>query len=358
MTVTHYTSHSFSYLSSLPLVTDPIPVASNNCAIDRLHKDRCAQAFGRNTLSKPHNGTLTHNHDRQKLMLHAWKTLTSLLSDTNRSTMAWLCSPVSQDELEPFLSQQPVSCFPFERCFSNIAVHQDIHLLSEIYGELPSPTINPTTFLSGTDPRMQKALHHALYWESPPGMRLLYPYQQRTVTWMLKQELDPGVTPDLLYIPIHGVEGSDVVFYLQPSTMEVLRECPMRSQVKGGILCKEMGMGKTCIILGLIMATKYQLLSPEEPMWDKAERPILTPLAFQHFPTPQFQCAREVAHVKDRPTTFPSLVEILIHFIRASPELIDAPGFNDLRSKRAMRNNDIKVLNKQDFCLEIMLCKN
>ena len=50
-----HTSHSFSYLSSLPLVTDPIAVASNDYAKDRLHKDHCAQAFGRNTLSKPHN---------------------------------------------------------------------------------------------------------------------------------------------------------------------------------------------------------------------------------------------------------------------------------------------------------------
>ena len=58
VTVTHHTSHSFSYLSSLPLVTDPIAVASNDCAIDHLHKDRCAQAFGRNTLSKPHNGLI------------------------------------------------------------------------------------------------------------------------------------------------------------------------------------------------------------------------------------------------------------------------------------------------------------
>ena len=48
-------SHFFSYLSSLSLVTDPIAVASNNCAIDHLHKDHCAQAFGRNTLSKPHS---------------------------------------------------------------------------------------------------------------------------------------------------------------------------------------------------------------------------------------------------------------------------------------------------------------
>ena len=52
---THHMSHSFSYLSSLPLVTEPIAVASNDYARDHLHKDRCAQAFGRNTLSKPHS---------------------------------------------------------------------------------------------------------------------------------------------------------------------------------------------------------------------------------------------------------------------------------------------------------------
>ena len=46
-------------MSSLPLVTDPIAVASNNCARDCLHKDCCTQAFGRNTLSKPHTGADT-----------------------------------------------------------------------------------------------------------------------------------------------------------------------------------------------------------------------------------------------------------------------------------------------------------
>ena len=56
-------SHSFSYLSSLPLITDPIAVASNNCARDRLHKDCCAQAFGRNTLSKPHSGICVTTKD-------------------------------------------------------------------------------------------------------------------------------------------------------------------------------------------------------------------------------------------------------------------------------------------------------
>ena len=37
------------------LITDSIAVASNNCAKDCLHIDCCVQAFGRNTLSKPHN---------------------------------------------------------------------------------------------------------------------------------------------------------------------------------------------------------------------------------------------------------------------------------------------------------------
>ena len=213
-------------------------------------------------------------------------------------------------------------------------MRQDPRTLSEIYSELPSPKIDPSTFLSGTGPRTQSGLRHALYWESPPGMGPLYPYQRRTVARMLKQELDPGIAPDPLYIPIQGVEGSNIVFYLQPSTMEVLRECPMRSQAKGGILCEEMGTGKTCIVLGLIMATKYQLSSPEEHMWDEAERPILTPLAFRHFSTPQFQRARQVARVKDQTTVFPSLVEILTHFIRAYPELIDPPGFNGSLKER------------------------
>ena len=183
---------------------------------------------------------------------------------------------------------------------------------------------------------MQKALRRALYWESPPGMRPLYAYQRRTVARMMQQELNPGIAPDPLYVTIHGIqlEGSSKskTFYLQPSTMEILSECPMRSQAKGGILCEEMGTGKTCIVLGLIMGTKHQLSSPEEPLWDEPERPILTPVAFRHFSTRQFESARQVAHVKDRPSGFPSLVEILTHFIRTSPGL--PPGVNESLQER------------------------
>ena len=37
-----------------------VAVASNDCTKDHLHKDCCAQAFGRNTLSKLHSSTLEH----------------------------------------------------------------------------------------------------------------------------------------------------------------------------------------------------------------------------------------------------------------------------------------------------------
>lgn len=68
-----------------------------------------------------HGHLLAHNRDRQKLMLHGRKILFSLLSNTNRSTAAWVRCPVSHNDYEPFLSQQPVSCLCFERNFSNVA---------------------------------------------------------------------------------------------------------------------------------------------------------------------------------------------------------------------------------------------
>ena len=49
-------SHSFLFVKFTLCHRPNSAVASNDCAIDHLHKDHCTQAFGRNTLSKPHNG--------------------------------------------------------------------------------------------------------------------------------------------------------------------------------------------------------------------------------------------------------------------------------------------------------------
>ncbi|KAF8582292.1 hypothetical protein K439DRAFT_1618365 [Ramaria rubella] len=253
--------------------------------------------------------------DQCKALKSLQKALMSIFTYVNRSEKAWSDYSAFVDHFEPFLLQQP-----------------DARSLSEIYSDLPSPTIDPSTFLSGTDPRTRKAFKSALYWKSPPGMRPLYPYQVRTVARMLKQELDPGVAPDPLYFPVDGVKGSGKTFYLQPSTMELLREPPMRSQVKGGILCEEMGTGKTCIVLGLIMATIHQLSSPEEALWDLGERPVLTPLSLRHFPSKTFVRARQKARVRDDQSVgLPSLVEMLTHFIRVSPEFIPTKDYDKIK---------------------------
>jgi hypothetical protein len=74
-----------------------------------------------------------------------------------------------------------------------------------------------------------------------PGLKsTLHQYQRRSVAAMLQRELDPGTVPDPLYIPILGIDGRE--FYLEPATMEILRERPSVSQTRGGILCEEMGM--------------------------------------------------------------------------------------------------------------------
>ena len=52
----HHASHSFIFVKFTPCHRPNSAVASDDCARDHLHKDHCAQAFGRNTLSKPHSG--------------------------------------------------------------------------------------------------------------------------------------------------------------------------------------------------------------------------------------------------------------------------------------------------------------
>ncbi|KAF9817808.1 hypothetical protein IEO21_03150 [Rhodonia placenta] len=185
----------------------------------------------------------------------------------------------------------------------------------EIYSDLPSP--------KGSE---GYTINHI------QGMRSsLYNYQQESVSAMLARELSPTSVNDPLYISIKGVDGT--AFYLQPSTMELRRECPQVIQSRGGILCEELGTGKTVMMLSLILATLDQLPQPEESIFDL--HPIMTPLSFRYFSTAECNTARErLSHgslsrqrksMSERRETLrvPSLVEILLHHCRAYPEKLD-----------------------------------
>lgn len=77
-------------------------------------------------------------------------------------------------------------------------------------------------------------------------------------------------------------------------------------------------------MLGLISATRGQISSPEPSIIES--RPILTPLAFRHFPSSDYVAARQQLDVNYRNSILqrkkarvPSLVELLVHRARAAP---------------------------------------
>jgi hypothetical protein len=112
--------------------------------------------------------------------------------------------------------------------------------------------------------------------------------------------------------------------------MEVLLEGPTTPSIRGGVLCEELGTGKTIMVLALVLATRYQLPLRSQSAVKKPARnrfarelhklqdpcSVLTPVALRYFPSRFFASARGT----DRPahSSFPSLVETMIHFIRTT----------------------------------------
>ncbi|GLB34634.1 putative SNF2 family protein N-terminal domain [Lyophyllum shimeji] len=208
---------------------------------------------------------------------------------------------------------------PFNQSPTLVPSVKDRRTLGEIYGDLKSPEVKVTPgweHITGRLLDFQDNLKGL-------GMRsTLYKYQRRSVAAMMHKELDTSDIPDPLFIPLTSLNRE--TFYLQPGTMEVLREQPTVAASQSGILCEELGTGKTVMILALVLATIDQISSPEESIVD--DRPVLTPLAFRYFPSSECIAARKRFH-RSREDTFPiqgsrvpSLVELLVHRRRTTPD--------------------------------------
>ncbi|KIK31000.1 hypothetical protein PISMIDRAFT_85861 [Pisolithus microcarpus 441] len=195
---------------------------------------------------------------------------------------------------------------PILSCDSNHFLPRklDNRTMAEIYSDLDSPVVPPRCV-----PLAREAAEGKPVW----GLRShLYSYQRRSVAVMIEKELSPLPVPDPLYVAVASVRGDQ--YYFQPSTMTILREPPMVAPGRGGILCEELGTGKTIMILALILSTTAQLPQPEESVVDS--RPVLTPLAYRHFALPECITARTRAgRGPSDAYGMPSLVEILLHCI-------------------------------------------
>ncbi|KAG6906520.1 hypothetical protein DXG01_013485 [Tephrocybe rancida] len=212
----------------------------------------------------------------------------------------------------------------------------DRRSLAEIYGNLKSPSPTVTVGWENITGRLLNFSDNL----SGLGMRSsLYKYQRRSVAAMIQQELDPSDVSDPLFISLRSMENES--FYLQPGTMEVLRERPTTAASQSGILCEELGTGKTVMILALVLATLNQLSTPEPSIID--ERPVMTPLSFRHFPSPEYAAARKSFLRRNNEAIpvegprIPSLVELLLHRRRTTPDTtihnIDTPC-GDIREEK------------------------
>ncbi|KAL4067811.1 P-loop containing nucleoside triphosphate hydrolase protein [Scleroderma citrinum] len=184
----------------------------------------------------------------------------------------------------------------------------DNRTMAEIYNDLNSPMVSDTCV-----PLSRQIANGSRIW----GLRSqLYEYQRRSVAVMIDKELCCMPVQDPLFVTVCGMRGEKC--FLQPSSMTFLCQQPMVFNSRGGLLCEELGTGKTIIILGLVLATIGQLPEPEESI--HATRPVLTPLSYRHFDLPDCTAARTTAGMGPIADTrcIPSLVEILLHRICSS----------------------------------------
>ncbi|KAJ6501924.1 P-loop containing nucleoside triphosphate hydrolase protein [Mycena sanguinolenta] len=192
--------------------------------------------------------------------------------------------------------------------------------LSGIYEDLPSPDGLVT---AASTPTTRRLLNFSDTLDNFGIKTKPYRYQRRTVAAMIQKEMDLKDDPDPLFLPVTGMNNKQ--FFFQPGTMEVLSERPLVAPCRGGILCEELGTGKTLMILTLIVSTRRQLSEPEPSILDS--RPVLTPLAFRHFPSGEFADARErfLRNTNSRPNLnltplrVPTLVELLLHQMATRP---------------------------------------
>ena len=169
----------------------------------------------------------------------------------------------------------------------------DHRSLSDIFTELPAPSPNQCylTTVKDVNEYMVYPLHS---------------FQQATVAKMLQQETSSCTIPDPTFIPIRSNQRSDTrTYHLNPSTLEVREDAPAYEMPRGGILCEEMGAGKTAICIALVILTRHRLAIPEE---SPQSRSILTEMSLRYFPYEAEVEARDALGIP-HPGTMPSLVE-------------------------------------------------
>ncbi|KLT41386.1 hypothetical protein CC85DRAFT_286564 [Cutaneotrichosporon oleaginosum] len=124
----------------------------------------------------------------------------------------------------------------------------------------PEPSFGPPQFICD-----EEVFEGLRTYSNPPGViTALHAYQIRSVARMLQMETEPGTMPDPSYSRCTSATGEP--YFVNLSSMEITRSPAQFALSRGGILCEQMGVGKTLICLALVLVSLNQHTSLPEGM--------------------------------------------------------------------------------------------
>ena len=130
---------------------------------------------------------------------------------------------------------------------------------------------------------------------------------QRSLARMLQMETTPRALVDPVFTPFTEA-GRDGRYYINFSNWDIQAHPSQYELPRGGILCEQMGVGKTLMCLALITATLHQPTRPPRVTLD--DNTPLTRHTLQTYPFPRYALAREAMSASSTQIHLPSLVDL------------------------------------------------
>ncbi|KAI8908150.1 SNF2 family N-terminal domain-containing protein [Powellomyces hirtus] len=132
--------------------------------------------------------------------------------------------------------------------------------VSDIYSSMPSPVPFPVP--EGTGARTCKLLSRCTRRRAPRGMKsTLFGYQKNTLWKLVQREVLPQMVLDPNMVEFQTADTQQPYYYCV-DTGEVCKDPVFYEDSTGGIICEDMGVGKTCICIALILHTRHQTSQP------------------------------------------------------------------------------------------------
>ncbi|CAO3607949.1 unnamed protein product [Cunninghamella blakesleeana] len=144
-------------------------------------------------------------------------------------------------EYTEYISKPKLSLFP----------NQVQKSLLDIFIHMPSPKVMELK----KDVIAEEVLNEIISKPCPTGMKTeLYDYQKKSLWKIVQRELAPQSILPPTFVKLISVDNTE--YFIDQLSSNCTTIEPLHKDVPGGIICEDMGSGKTCICLSVIMATK------------------------------------------------------------------------------------------------------